>query len=104
SGQAEGVSMAERIGVKFEKFPLYVLADPVLPEDKQRILEGMRANGYPEGDEAALYFSDDRDRVAQDMASLGLNGEQMVEFWEDGSLVCLVDEWTFRHLCGYQSD
>lgn len=89
--------------VRFTKAVVGVTAEPVDPEDKRRIVEGMNANGAGLEPDAPPYFAG-LGAFAADCEALGLGQEHVDRLYSQGSIEADVDEWTFRHLCGYQSD
>ena len=90
--------------VRFIKAVVGVTAEPVDPEDKRRIIEGMNANGAGYDLDAPPYFAGDFEAFATDCEALGLSEWHARQVYGGLALEADVDEWTFRHLCGYQSD
>lgn len=90
--------------VRFTKHKLYVTGRPVDDADNERIKATMEKNGADLGD-AEPYYQDDAFGFMDDLESLGIIYPfTFDDFFKDGPQVVDVDEWTFRHLCGYQSD
>lgn len=91
--------------VRFTMHKGYVTGRPVDDADNERIIEGMRANGWPHGDGVEPYFSQGREALADDIAALTEDhASQVAMLYAHGNIEIDADEWTFRHLCGYQSD
>lgn len=94
-----------RVRFTHHKLHDYVTARPVEDADNQRIIEGMRENGWPYEDDVEPYFIQNFNYVIDDFESLShTSGRHIAQLVEEGTVELDVDDWTFRHLCGYQSD
>ena len=105
--------MADTVHVqlRFDRmFNLY--GRPVHKQDHDRIVDGMVDNGadpvaygewplFVEGYEAGMEALATLLYADPDVTSVD---PETVEFEMPFPVDAVVDEWTFRHLCGYQSD
>lgn len=78
-----------------------LLGDPYESDTRNRLLRIMTSNGY-DGDEGTpLLFVQGNEEAEKALDALGVDAREVGDGYDH---FAWVDEWTFRHLCGYQSD